>query len=756
MSRCQRLKMPLILLLLVLLMVLLPALPAQASVMGEQIDGYDAVSAGGVQLSRNIFWTGSDYRTENYLVYDSQRDVFPVVVYGSKVLNYGDFPSMAALLERQGYTVLGGINGDYYNTADYQPLGIVVTDGVLRSSDGGHYAVGFYEDGSAIIGKPQMEMRIFIDGNEYTLGAVNKTRGSQYFVLLTEDYSYTTISKTPGRNAVLTIVDGGELTTNCTLTLEVEEIIHTSEPIPLEEDQLILSLADNAPAWSQSGMDALAEGDTLTIEISCDDAWEDVEYAIGSLYKLVTDGVVETGLEESSSPRTAVGLKPNGEVIFYTVDGRRSGHSVGANMYQVANRLIELGCTEATLMDGGGSTTLNAVYGGDSVISQINRPSDGSQRSVTNYIMLVSTAQGSGDPVQLTLYPLNLNILSGTQSQFQALAMDEAGLAAAVPDDLNYEVDASLGTINNNGLFTAYSSHNTSGYVTVSAAGVRSAEVAVRVIADPDDIIIKNSATGSSLSSIEIETGQSIDLDAVAQYNHLELIADESCFTWRVSGNIGSIDDDGIFTAAVVHGSGEIIVSAGNTSVSIPVTVKRNYTFDDVLPTSWYFQAVEFAVDKNLFSGTGDGSTFTPDGHMNRAMIVTVLHRLAGLPAVNAAAPFNDVATGLWYSDAVSWANANSIVGGYGDGSFGPQKDVSREEIACFLYRYAAFSGQDTSAGANLSSYPDAMSTHTWALDAMSWAVAEGIITGRPSGALDPQGFATRAEVATMLMRFLS
>ena len=104
----------------------------------------------------------------------------------------------------------------------------------------------------------------------------------------------------------------------------------------------------------------------------------------------------------------------------------------------------------------------------------------------------------------------------------------------------------------------------------------------------------------------------------------------------------------------------------------------------------------------------------------------------------------------------MSWANANSIVGGYGDGSFGPQKDVSREEIACFLYRYAAFSGQDTSAGANLSSYPDAMSTHTWALDAMSWAVAEGIITGRPSGALDPQGFATRAEVATMLMRFLS
>ena len=218
--------MPLILIILVMLFCLLPALPAQASVMGEQIDGYEAVSAGGVQLTRNIFWTGSDYRTENYLVYDGESQVFPVVVYGSKVLNYGNFSSMAALLENQGYTVLGGINGDYYNTADYQPLGIVVTDGILRSSDGGHYAIGFYDDGSAIMGKPAMRMSIFIDGNEYTLGAVNKTRGSQYFVLLTEDYSYTTRTTTPGRNAILTIVDGGELTTNCTLTLEVQEIIH--------------------------------------------------------------------------------------------------------------------------------------------------------------------------------------------------------------------------------------------------------------------------------------------------------------------------------------------------------------------------------------------------------------------------------------------------------------------------------------------------------------------------------------------------
>ena len=187
----------------------------------------------------------------------------------------------------------------------------------------------------------------------------------------------------------------------------------------------------------------------------------------------------------------------------------------------------------------------------------------------------------------------------------------------------------------------------------------------------------------------------------------------------------------------------------------MPVTVKRNYTFDDVLPTSWYFDAVEFVASEGLFNGTSSTS-FTPDGNMNRAMIVTVLYRLAGSPAVTGEVAFNDVASGLWYSSAVIWADANGIVEGFGDGRFAPLQNVTREEIACFIYRYAAFAGQDISAAADLSSYTDTSSIHDWALSAMQWAVSEEIITGRPSGALDPRGFATRAEVATMMMRFLS
>ncbi len=754
MTKNLRRTTPLLILLLAIAFCLLPISAAEASVLGEQIDGYDALAAGGVQLSRGVFWTGSDYRTENYLIYDGETRVFPVVVYGSKLLNYGDFPSMAALLESQGYTVLGGINGDYYNTSDYQPLGIVITDGILRSSDGGHYAIGFREDGSVIMGKPQMRMTMMINGTEYGLGAVNKTRGADNFVLLTEDYSYDTHATTSGYNAILTIEGNDQLTADCSLTLRVEEIVHTNQPINLQKGQLVLSLADTAHEWRHSGMSALTVGGTITLDISCADGWQDVDHAIGSLYKLVTDGVIESGLETTTAPRTAVGIKADGQMILYTVDGRQSGHSVGAGMNDVAARLLELGCVEASLLDGGGSTTLNAVYGGESMISQINKPSDGRQRSVTNYIMLVSSARGSGSAEQLTLYPLSLHILSGANMQFNALAMDKNGLAASPPSNLQYSADSNLGSIDNSGLFSASSTGNAQGKVRVSASGVKAAEVAVQVVANPDSISVVNTATSTAVTSLEILAGQSIDLKASAQYNHLPLLSADSCFLWYEEGDIGAITAEGVFTAADIQGSGQIKIAAGTTSVTLPVTVKREYTFDDVPPSSWCYSAVEFVAGRGLFTGTGD-NLFSPGGFMNRAMIVTVLHRAAGLPAGGSLA-FSDVATGLWYSDAVAWAASNDIVQGFGDGSFGPLQNVTREQIASILYRYAKSSGSDVSAAAELSSYADAAATHDYALPAMQWAVSEGIISGRPDGTLDPRGTATRAEVATMLMRFLS
>lgn len=176
--------------------------------------------------------------------------------------------------------------------------------------------------------------------------------------------------------------------------------------------------------------------------------------------------------------------------------------------------------------------------------------------------------------------------------------------------------------------------------------------------------------------------------------------------------------------------------------------------FIDVKESDWFYEAVKYAVEYGLLAGTGE-STFSPHEPMTRAMLVTVLHRLEGSPEATDTNSFTDVKNDEWYTDAVIWANANHIVKGYGKGLFGPDDPITREQIAAILYNYACFKGYDLTATASLSNYTDGAAISSWALRAMSWANAKGLITGRTATTLVPGGTATRAEVAAMLQRFV-
>jgi hypothetical protein len=162
---------------------------------------------------------------------------------------------------------------------------------------------------------------------------------------------------------------------------------------------------------------------------------------------------------------------------------------------------------------------------------------------------------------------------------------------------------------------------------------------------------------------------------------------------------------------------------------------------------------VKFVVESCLFKGLSE-SEFAPDAQMTRAMLATVLYRLAGEPAVAGAAPFGDVSAGKWFADAVAWASANGVISGYSASVFGANDAVTREQIAVLLYRYAELMGYDVSATVDLSGYADADAIAEWAREAVAWANATGLITGRSENALAPADTATRAEVAAMLHRF--
>lgn len=167
----------------------------------------------------------------------------------------------------------------------------------------------------------------------------------------------------------------------------------------------------------------------------------------------------------------------------------------------------------------------------------------------------------------------------------------------------------------------------------------------------------------------------------------------------------------------------------------------------------WAKEAVAFASSHELFNGVAEG-IFAPDAPMSRAMLATVLYRLEGA-AANGGSPFADVAEGTWYTDAVLWASAENIVSGTGDG-FAPDRDITRQELVTMLYRYAKSIGLDTGSMAKLDDYTDGGGVADWAGDAMSWAVGNGLVSGRTSTTLAPSGTATRAEVAAVMQRLVA
>ena len=177
-----------------------------------------------------------------------------------------------------------------------------------------------------------------------------------------------------------------------------------------------------------------------------------------------------------------------------------------------------------------------------------------------------------------------------------------------------------------------------------------------------------------------------------------------------------------------------------------------SYLLTDVDAGKWYHDAVDYVVTHGLMQGTS-ATSFEPNTTTSRGMIVTILYRLEGEPET-ADTSFDDVAEGRYCTNAVAWAAANGIVNGYGNGSFGPDDTITREQMAAILYRYAAYKGYDVAARANLAGYTDADQISAYAVDAIAWANAEGLVNGTSTTTMDPAGNATRAQVAAILMRF--
>ncbi|MCL1874526.1 MAG: S-layer homology domain-containing protein, partial [Clostridiales bacterium] len=218
---------------------------------------------------------------------------------------------------------------------------------------------------------------------------------------------------------------------------------------------------------------------------------------------------------------------------------------------------------------------------------------------------------------------------------------------------------------------------------------------------------------------------------------------------------------------------GNITLYAKWTATTGPVST---FPFTDVYTTHWFYGHIKYVYDLGLMNGTG-ATIFSPNAQVTRAMVVTVLHRMEGEPQITTPAGFSDVKAGMWYTNGVAWAEANKIVEGYPGNVFRPEQNVSRQELATILLRYAKFIGKaQPSAGPNPDDPPDDETPDTlpvttptsndltfadaakvgdWAKEGVAFCAKNGIIEGRPGNIFDPAASATRAEFATMLHRFI-
>lgn len=644
----------------------------------------------GTTLTRQRFWSDTywDLRTEGYLHYVPNGDVLPAVVYGDSVCSQATLTAMARAMESQGKRVVAGTNGDFYVMATGAPVGVVMTEGVLRSipgyRDSWYYAVGFRPDGTVMMGVPRLTVTATFN-NSLTVsvaGGVNKVRNAKegYF-LFTEDFGANTKNISPGVDVILTPVTEGlgesldidlqvsalatptpsptptptvtptaepmaapaagpdavptaeptvtptaeptveptaeptaaptdepeeeidessdlkgndlpdapyvptvvseidatvtksdRLRVNSRVSCVVQEVVETGTATAIAPGSMILSVNKNDDPALIGFLLSLKAGDTVDIDVTCPDpVWTEAREMVGAMHQLVKDGQVQEGLANSQGPRTAIGVKADGSVIFYTIDGRQSKHSVGASLNQVAKRLVELGCVEALGLDGGGSTTLAANLPGGEGVQLVNRPSDGAQRANSVAVLLTTQLEPTGVPGHLYVTSEGENLLAGARTQLSALPLDTAYYPVESVETPIWSVTAGEGAVDEAGVFTAGGEKET---VQVAAAlGELTGSASISVIKTPDKVTLSDETAGVAVDSLNLAPNETVDLKASAVWRNLPLTAQDDCFTWTLEGDVGTVDENGVLTAAAESGSGTLTVSAGGTTRRIGVTV---------------------------------------------------------------------------------------------------------------------------------------------------------------------------------------
>ena len=720
---------------------------------------------------QNTITENNTSRVESFaLELEADSDAYPIILQGSgTIYSTATINKAVSYAQELGYHVLGAVNADFFSTSTGVPIGIVVEDGVYKSSSGAEPALLITDGAFSFCQFPRVSLTLTNerDGTLITPHHFNKWRnslGGMY--LLNQDFStVSTRTSTSGWYVRMRVVRNGEeeaiprLTVNSTLTLEVTELLQSDQPLVIGADEYILT-ADNVSGYLAE-FQSFQVGDRITLTTTCEDeALSEAQWASGAGDLMIKDGELTdssswTYVKDGRAPRTALGVKQDGTLLLYAVDGRKAGYSAGLSQLDLAKELLDQGCEWAVNLDGGGSTALSVWVPGQTGSAIQNQPSDGKARGCSNYILLVTDEAGDGRADRLALKQDGLTVLTGSSLPLpQAVVLDDGlNVLEGEVTDLKAASKKDLGSIED-GVYTAKSQTGTDTLRLRSSDYGVEGTAQIHVVDTLTDLTISKAGSSGTLTSLSVKPGETVQLAVTGSYWGRTALRDWGGVIWTTEGNAGTVDENGLFTASKTGGTGSITATAGGRSQTIRITMTNVH--NDVTEDHWSYTAVDYCYQNGIVGGVS-ATEFGRDLSIRRGDFMLMLYNALGKPTPTYKCTFTDVSSTDYYYAALSWAQSAGLASGTGNGTYSPNANITREQAFTILRQALPLLGKECPDASLtvLDQFSDKDQIADYAKGHAATLVAQGVVSGKGAG-LDPKGNLTRAEMAALLYKLIT
>lgn len=743
-----------------------------AAVLGDESGGWSTYMGASTYFHNAQFNSNSvGKQNEYYVEYTPNSDAVPVVINGSSIYGTRNIKQAEQYMEDNGLRPLVGINADYFSFKTGIPMGYTISDGEIISKEyGGQDAIGFRKDGTGFIRWLDIKTTLSDGSDAIDIMYINKwcQAGFDPVYMLTDKFSDT--SKTASECIFVICTPGeGRLRVGESMKLTVDDVFIYNGSIEIPDGKIVFVMDRKGDSQCYDFLSRLYVGQTLTVSneaVGDDGTWASAENAVSSVGgRLVSNGTANTNFDAGAAPRTAVGVKENGNIIFYTLDGRQSGYSYGAQLKTLAQRMVELGCVDALNLDGGGSTVISARFPGNSFSTVVNSPSDGYLRSVANFIFLKDNREKTNIPwIVTTKEAGNTNYLSGMNTRIEIESVyDTANYQMSEPYGLKFRTDTSTeSTVNDEGYLYLDGTGDVNVVIYSDSGDVVSK--LYTVFETPDEIKIYNQADWKEIDGIYTEANDELQLalSAAAYVNNTELHSNNRLYKWEIEGDIGTVTEDGIFTLAkTANAEGKIKISAGNRTKEIPVKIsdypKPPSMFADV-DGHWAEDIITQMTESGIISGMEeDGKMFfKPDNYMTRAEFASMIVHYMQLDLSEYEGiqlNFTDTSDiPPWAMNAIKASYSEKIILGRinddGTTTFAPYDNITRAEAMTILGRIL-----DESPDLPNLPFADSSEIPEWAEEGMKKLYSLGIINGYEDNTILPNNNMKRAESAAMLYK---